>query len=199
MCVLESGYGFVVTSARSSILIAQMSDCYLSAISLACVNFFMCHSSLCLRFTEIEVFFHPNHGFMLPHKSKHNVKAFAKYTGKKKRRAKLGPIFFLIIPFFLFKAAFRHESLSRTLTLINIYSFSLFCCFEWCTNTALLPLIHLVRSQLQAQNIIHKFCSMERRREKSKTNRRHKSNEIERERVSERDVYVFVYRKGRIV
>lgn len=52
-----------------------------------------------------------------------------------------------------------------------------------CTNTALPPLIHLVRSQLQPQNIIHKFCV----RKKAATEQRHESNVQERKRRTDRD------------
>lgn len=133
-------------SARTLILIVQMSDCYPSVVSLLCV---------CI---EWRIF------FCMPFPTTQKQTRWKRKTRKNCPKEREREIFFNYLVFLLSKAVFRHESLSRTYTLINIYSllpgfFSLR--FEYSlheTPHRHTPLIQLVRSQLQPHNIIHKFA-----------------------------------------
>lgn len=101
------------TSARSSILIAPMSDCYLSAISLACFFSALRYSSLRMLFSE--------NGFFFPEsKTAQNQPVWK--TIFILQNMKKGSDFFNYSVFPFQSGSFRHESLSRTLTLINIYT-----------------------------------------------------------------------------
>lgn len=136
-------------SARTLILIVQMSECYLSVVSLLCV---------CIEWRIFSC---------MPFPTTQKQTRWKRKTRKNCPKEREREIFFNYLVFLLSKAVFRHESFSRTYTLINIYSLlpgffhsglNIRCTKHRIATHIHTPLIQLVRSQLQPHNIIHKFA-----------------------------------------